>query len=580
MRAWEAQLPAGQIIRFGEVDTGMPNSFPNRVRIIIVDQPLIHCLPPEAEWDSYIVAGDIDDTDLRNLKKERRGVIAMSYEESRLHLGDIAVLCAEHGEMRRIVKHAGVSTRARDQRKLNETVASELSPGKEDQIWCIIGEMLERVESKNELVEEFGRGYRYLLGCSKAFVLLREGNEYVYQKESRKILRGDPLVETLESSPVILDGKNWPEDCDIVSELSIRNTMALWNCRLLVPLHDSGTLIGIVACGVRNDGCSYDSQERTIAVRLAMILVMLLRLNCSVSFLTAENVKGTMRRRYFPNAIILEENEAPPYGVPLVIRMLISKIRNERCTQTVTPIMDHPFRGKGGIVRESGGVWVFWEEASAEIYEQESRDRAERIELLRELSLTLNHELGNALVSLTMLLEPHSMIAKPLQRPVLEDVERLKALNDQIAELIGIAELHPEEIDIRGLITALGEKYSILTEIGSEPVRLYVVPRLIEIALEAVIAALVEARGNLTSSGLILQVRTAGAGASLVALISVKGSRLELDGIIPPSSMTDTPNHGRMGLFIAKEILRLHHGSMRSGPGLEGAEILISLRRW
>jgi signal transduction histidine kinase len=38
------------------------------------------------------------------------------------------------------------------------------------------------------------------------------------------------------------------------------------------------------------------------------------------------------------------------------------------------------------------------------------------------------------------------------------------------------------------------------------------------------------------------------------------------------------PNQGRLGVFLAKEIIRLHRGEIHAGPGLEGTEILISLR--
>jgi hypothetical protein len=39
------------------------------------------------------------------------------------------------------------------------------------------------------------------------------------------------------------------------------------------------------------------------------------------------------------------------------------------------------------------------------------------------------------------------------------------------------------------------------------------------------------------------------------------------------------PNQGRITVFLAKEILRLHRGEIHAGPGIEGTEILISLRR-
>jgi hypothetical protein len=63
-------------------------------------------------------------------------------------------------------------------------------------------------------------------------------------------------------------------------------------------------------------------------------------------------------------------------------------------------------------------------------------------------------------------------------------------------------------------------------------------------------------------------------------LVSIKGKSLELEGILPEATPDSVPNQGRMGVFIAKEVIRLHGGSIHAGPGMEGTEILISLRKW
>ena len=64
----------------------------------------------------------------------------------------------------------------------------------------------------------------------------------------------------------------------------------------------------------------------------------------------------------------------------------------------------------------------------------------------------------------------------------------------------------------------------------------------------------------------------------MTALFSIKGKQLELEGILPEPTEGAVPNQGRMGVFLAKEVLRLHRGEIHAGPGLEGTEILISLR--
>ena len=51
-----------------------------------------------------------------------------------------------------------------------------------------------------------------------------------------------------------------------------------------------------------------------------------------------------------------------------------------------------------------------------------------------------------------------------------------------------------------------------------------------------------------------------------------------VDDRLPEPIEGAVPNLGRLGVFLAKEILRLHHGEIHAGPGMEGTEILISLR--
>jgi len=92
------------------------------------------------------------------------------------------------------------------------------------------------------------------------------------------------------------------------------------------------------------------------------------------------------------------------------------------------------------------------------------------------------------------------------------------------------------------------------------------------------ITSVVENRPTLGLRDLALQVRATGEGAERTALLSLKGKHLELEGILPEPKDGSVPNQGRLGVFLAKEVLRLHHGEIHAGPGLEGTEILFSLR--
>jgi hypothetical protein len=102
----------------------------------------------------------------------------------------------------------------------------------------------------------------------------------------------------------------------------------------------------------------------------------------------------------------------------------------------------------------------------------------------------------------------------------------------------------------------------------------------LEFALRSLIETITENRGELGTRELVLQLRSTGTGAELTALLSLKGKNLELEGILPEPVEGAVPNQGRAGVFLAKEILRLHHGEIHAGPGIEGTEILISVRKW
>jgi len=36
--------------------------------------------------------------------------------------------------------------------------------------------------------------------------------------------------------------------------MAVRGRLALWGARMLVPIHDNGRLLGLIALGVRDDG--------------------------------------------------------------------------------------------------------------------------------------------------------------------------------------------------------------------------------------------------------------------------------------------------------------------------------------
>ena len=348
-----------------------------------------------------------------------------------------------------------------------------------------------------------------------------------------------------------------------------------------MPVHDNGRLLALFAVGVRDDGVPPDAGDRERAVQVARWLRLSLARCVAHERLAATADKAVLAEKYLPGSVILGPAEAVPRQLPVLVRELIGQARRNRAVFRASPRPGQPWRAAAGIVAETGGVWAWWDDATAEVRDAEQAERLRRREVLRELALTLSHELGNALVSLTTFRQAKAERMPPpaLMETIKADVGHLEALNANLAVMQGLHEAEAEAVDLRELTQEVGHALGLRVEAGAEPLVLLANRKLLDFALRAILRTLGENRAELGLKDLSLRVRSTGAGPELTALLAIKGRSLELEGILPEPEEGAVPTHGRLGVFLAKEILRLHHGEIHAGPGLEGTEILLSLRK-
>ncbi|MBM3842395.1 MAG: hypothetical protein FJ397_03865 [Verrucomicrobia bacterium] len=450
--------------------------------------------------------------------------------------------------------------------------------------WEFIEGALENLGRRDALLAEFRRGARRALQASRITVFVRAGT--VFRTEGADGAESgfgadDPLVDFFETRPAVVDGSEMAIDADPLAGLAVRNRLALWGARLLVPVHDNGRLLALLVVGVRDDGAPPDTGDRERAVQLARWLRLALARCLAHERLAAAADKATLAEKYLPGSVILGPTEAVPRQLPVLVRELIGQARRNRAVFRESPRPGQPWRAAAGIVAETGGVWAWWDDATMEVRDAEQVERQRRREVLRDLALTLSHELGNALVSLTTLRQAKAERMPPpyLMETIKADVGQLETLNANLAVMQGLHEAEAEAVDIRELAQEVGRALGLRVEAGAEPVVLLANRMLLDFALRAILRTLGENRAELGLKDLSLRVRSTGAGADLTALLSIKGRLLELEGILPEPEEGAVPNQGRLGVFLAKEILRLHHGEIHAGPGLEGTEILLSLRK-
>jgi hypothetical protein len=505
----------------------------------------------------------------------RRAKIFLSYEDSATRLQELLPLLEEVAEKQSMLELlSDKSRRTEPSRHVHRAPLADAS-----EFWDFLEGAVENLDTRDRLLAEFRRASRQVLHASHAVFFLREADGFRADRGTSFFPNDDPLVAFFERHPTVIDGTNWDGPSDPIGELAVRNRIALWGARLLVPIHDNGRLLGLIALGVRDDGQLYDEPDRSRAVLFARLLRHCLGKCGQLGRLNHVANLVTLGAKYLPGTLVLGPTENAPRHVPLIVRDAIGQARRSHETFRVAPSAGQPFRVSAGIIGETSGVWAFWEEASGEVYDAIARERAARIAMLREIALTLNHELGNALVSLTTFRQASGERPMPaaLMQTVKGDVAQLEALNTNLALMQSLHEAEPDSIDVRDIAQTVGQNLGVRVEVGPDPIVLLANKALLEFTLRSLIRTIAENRPGGTNE-LTLKVRSTGSDGDFTALISLKGKNLELEGILPEPVEDAVPNQGRMSVFLAKEILRLHHGEIHAGPGLECVEILISLR--
>ncbi len=579
--SWNGQLAVSRpVLALGEL--AAPISLPPGVPLVVVlDAAAADRLTPALEKCPTLYVGEPRSLPFEQARLAGRARVYLSYEESRTRLAEFLPLLEEVAERNAALELLMEKARRMDAGGSRPPLRAA-NWADTPEIWDFLEGAVENLASRERLLGEFRRASRYLLRASHTVFFLREADGFRADRGESFCPSDDPMIGYLSMRPSVLDGIDWPGPADPVAELSVRHRLALWGARLLVPMHDNGRLLGMIAFGVRDDGQPYDENDRARAVFVARLLRQFLAQASHLGLLHANYERARIGEKYLPHSLILAPDEPPPRHVPLAVRALIGEARRAQDTRRISPTSDQPFRASAGLIAETGGAWAFWEEASGELFDRAQRARAERLKLFHELALTLNHEIGNALVSLAAMRHAVGQTGLPtgMMDTVRNDIGKLEALNKHLVTLATLSEVEPEIRDMRDVLQGLGRRLGVAVEVGPEPVLLATVPKLLDFALGSIVETIAENRGELAFKDLTLQLRATGEGCKLTALISVKGRQLELEGILPEPQPDAIPNQGRIGVFIAREAIRLHSGEIHAGPGLEGTEILISIRKW
>lgn len=574
--AWERQLPPDRLVlRLSAPD--FPTGLADRLMaVVVLDAVAERTLPAWLVTCPTIYVGEPQSLPFEQARLSGRGRVHLSYTESRSRLGEFLPLVEEIAQQVATgeVLRARLAFAAESHRENADHV-----PADSDWFEHTL-ELLRRLDSPELLPLEIERAAERALGVGRVTAFLRSGDTF-RALNGEHFPASEAWVSPLERSPSVTDGSPRSDFFDPAAEAALRSRLALWQARLMVPVHDNGKLLAVLALGVRDDGRPYGPAERSRAVSLARMVRQALRCAEKMSRLADRARRDELVSRYLPGTLVLGANEAPSRELPLKVREVIGRVKASGQVERETPAGDQRWRIAAGPIAETGGVWASWQDGAEDLAQAAERERITRRNLLRDMALTLSHEVGNALVSLSTFrqLESDRPLPAPMVDAIKRDVANLEALNGNLALLNTLYEAAPASFEVRELVGTVCQSLGVRSELGQTPIVLAANRALVEFALRALLRTVGENRGELGLKDLVLRLRAVGEGDELTVLLALRGPRMELEGILPEPEEGAPPTHGRMAVLLAKEILRLHQGAIHAGPGMEGTEIQISLRK-
>jgi hypothetical protein len=529
-----------------------------------------------------ILVGEPHSHPYEQARQNRSARLFLSYAESRERLAECVNLLEEIAD-----KNSQLQSALERSRRSESPFPREAAPAPAEPVetWDFLESALAHLDDQPRLLDEFRRAARYILKSGKVLYFFRELDAFVSDDEDHHCDAGHPLVLWLEEHPAAVDLSQWTGIDDPALDAPIRQQLLTWGARILVPLHAHGQLLGWMALGPRADGAPYRESDRFRAVLHGRLLERCLERSAQLRDYHQAELATNYRAKYLPGARLITRAELATTELPVEVRAVASEALHTQQTVVQPARIPYRYRVQAGPVPEIDGVWAVWEDSAPEIERVNVLLEQTRRELFRNLGLTLNHELSNPLVSLVTFAQlltrgsnsPVGSAALAQETALTTEVAKLKLLNEHTSLLTEIAQPVAQASDLNLILTELATARGLTTRFLEEHLVLLLDPNLVKFAFGAILDAISANRLDEGLQHLILTLRGVGEGARRQAVITIEGKRLELDGTLPLPVAGATPNQGRLSVFLAREILRLHGGTLQAGPGLKGTDIQISL---
>jgi len=529
---------------------------------------------------AVIVVGEPRSVPFEDAKQDRTNTYCLSYEESRTQLRRLAPLAAELAQSRAVL-----TVLQERPRRTDAPPADPAEPGRRtlDEFEFMAG-AIDHLEDRDRVIEEFRRGARARIRSSKVVVFLRDEKRFVADHQGWECSAGHDLVRWLQEHAAIVDSATLDSVENPVAEASIRQKLGEWNSRLLVPLEADGALEGWVVFGPRADGRPYSPADRDDALMLVRMLSRLMGQHRLLHTALAAQSDAALIRKYGPRFCVIGSAGKTDETLPVEVREVASLALREgrRIEREFGRI-----RVAAGPIPETGGCWVWWDDNALTADALALKREGERHQILHDLGIMISHELANAMFSVSTYFH-HARRARPSDDPayplidrVRQDLERMKAMPQLLSTLYEMSKLPTERVDMKGVVETVAKEVggrAVTPESG--PV-IWGYEKHLHDSILWLCREIIETRDRTepvergTKVTITLQQR--GRDDDAICLVTIAYPGLRVDQI-KVGEATTTGEYPTVPVFLAREVIRFHFGSVHVGQGIDGSELMISLK--
>jgi hypothetical protein len=540
---------------------------------------------PEAQGPAHpdtavIAVGEPQSLPFEEARQSRLNTYCLSYVESRTQLRRLAPLAAELAQMRAVLTVLQGRPRRADSAATDTVEAGRRALDDFE----FMAAAIDHLRDRERVIEEFRRGARSRIRSSKVVVFLRDEKRYVAVNEGWECPANHDLVRWLQEHAAIVESSTLDSVENPVIEASIRQKLGEWNSRLLVPLEADGALDGWVSFGPRADGRPYSTLDRDDALMLVQMLSRLLGQHKLLhSAIAAQRDVGFVRK-YGPRFCVIGASGKTDETLPVEVREIASLTLREgrRIEREFGRI-----RVTAGPIPETGGCWVWWDESELTAESSAQKREAERHQILNDLGIMISHELANAMLSVSTYFHhfPRQRQSDdpgyPLIERVRQDLERMKAMPNLLSTLYEMSKQPAENVDLKQVVESVADEIGGRAHTPKEAPVIWGHGKNLHDALMWLCREIIETRDPTEplsrDQRITITLQQRGRDDEAICLITIAYPGLRVDQI-KVGEATTTGEYPTVPVFLAREVIRFHYGTVHVGQGIEGTELMISVR--